>query len=150
MKQSGGFTLIELMIVVAIIAFIAAIAIPNYVDYIRRSKLAEAHGQLADMRVKMEQWFQDNRSYQKAGGACGPALPVATQIKYFDYTCNSPSTSTYMLTATGRVAEGLGGISFTINESNTKATVVTPASPMAVNGYGDNANCWVIKKGGSC
>lgn len=147
MKPSHGFTLVELMITVAIIAFLAAIAIPNYTDYVRRSKLAEAYSQLADLRVKMEQFFQDNRSYQAVGGACGATMPVATQIKFFDYTCNAPTANTYMLTATGRAGQALGGIAFTINESNVKATVVTPASAMADHGYSSNANCWVTKKG---
>jgi type IV pilus assembly protein PilE len=150
MKPSRGFTLVELMITVAVIAFLAAIAIPNYTDYVRRSRLSEAHAQLADLRVKMEQWFQDNRSYQGAGGACGVTMPAAAQLKSFDIACVAPSATTYTITATGRASVSLGGISFTINESNVKATAVTPASDMANNGYGANANCWVIKKGGSC
>lgn len=148
MNQSRGFTLIELMIVVAIIAFLAAIALPNYTDYLRRSKLTEAHAQLADMRVKMEQWFQDNRDYRNAGGNCGAALP--TGVRYFAYACAAPTASTYTITATGLAGQGLDGISFTITESNTRATVITAGSEMANNGYSSNPNCWVVRKGGQC
>jgi prepilin-type N-terminal cleavage/methylation domain-containing protein len=73
MRFKQGFTLIELMITVAIIAILAAIAVPNYTDYITRSKFTEAHGMLGDLRVKMEQYYMDNRRYGTTvgGGVCG-------------------------------------------------------------------------------
>lgn len=148
-KRYAGFTLIELMIVVAIVAILSAVALPAYNDYVRRSKLAEAHATLSDLRVKMEQWFQDNRSYLNAG-ACGVAMPVGGDIKFFTYTCPAPTATTYDLTATGIANQGLAGISFSINESNVKSTAVTGGSAMATAGYAANANCWVIRKGGQC
>jgi len=152
MKQSRGFTLIELMIVIAVIAILAAVALPSYNDHVLRSKLVEAHANLADLRVKMAQWFQDRRSYQNtAATGCGvtmPGMPGATQVKFFAFTCVAPTASTYTITATG--GTGLAGISFTVNESNVKATVVTPSSFMAYAGYATNTNCWAVKKGGQC
>ena len=53
--RAEGFTLLELMIAVAIVAILAAIALPSYSDYIKRAKLVEAQNALADFRVKMEQ-----------------------------------------------------------------------------------------------
>ncbi|HTS84956.1 MAG TPA: prepilin-type N-terminal cleavage/methylation domain-containing protein, partial [Usitatibacter sp.] len=61
-RQARGFTLIEVMIVVAIIAILAAIAVPSYQDYVTRGRIIEATGGLGDARNKMEQYFQDNRS----------------------------------------------------------------------------------------
>lgn len=149
-KRHAGFTLIELMITVAVVGILAAVALPAYNDYVRRSKLAEAHSQLADLRVKMEQWFQDNRSYLN-GAACGAAVPGAAQsIKFFTFTCPGPTATTYTWTATGIAGQGLGGISFSITESNVKSTTVTGGSDMANAGYATNPNCWIIRKGGSC
>jgi len=143
--RRSGFTLIELMIVVAVVAILAAVALPAYNDYVRRSKLSEAHADLSDLRVKMEQWFQDARTYQNAGGtACGVAMTTA---KYFTITCTATAT-TSTITAAGQA--DIAGINFTVNESNVKATTVTGGSAMATYGYTGNAACWVTKKGGVC
>jgi type IV pilus assembly protein PilE len=61
--SASGFTLIEVMITVAVIAIIAAVALPAYFDYVTRSRLVEARANLADMRTRMEQFFLDNRTY---------------------------------------------------------------------------------------
>jgi len=149
-RHGEGFSLIELMIAVAVVAILTAVALPAYNDYVLRGKLIEAHATLADLRVKMEQWFQDNRTYVN-GGACGVAMPGPAQgVKYFTYTCAAPSSTTYTITATGQSSQGLTGIAYTVNESNTKATTVTAGSTMANAGYTSNANCWVTRKGASC
>jgi type IV pilus assembly protein PilE len=156
--KNAGFTLVELMITVAIIAVIAAIALPNYTDYVTRSKFSEAHGHLSDLRVKMEQYYQDNRRYSTtaAGGTCGIGNTVAVQgAKYFAYTCASGSANaagdqTYTITATGQSTQGLAGIAFTINQSNSRATTVTGSTLMAEKGYASNTGCWVLKKPSQC
>ena len=65
-----GFTLLEMMIVVAIVGILAAIAIPNYSDYVKRGKIIEATQRLSEARTKLEQWFLDNRTY--VGGCAEP------------------------------------------------------------------------------
>jgi len=155
-----GFTLIELMITMVIIAIIAAIALPNYTDYVTRSKFTEAHGQLADLRVKMEQYYMDNRRYSTTtgGGTCGiPGgnAPTTQGTKYFTYACastnaNAAGDQRYTLTASGTAGQGLAGISFTINEANARATAVTGGSVMADKGYAANGTCWVAKKPSLC
>ena len=160
MHRKQGFTLIELMITVAIIAILAAIAVPNYTDYITRSKFTEAHGMLADLRVKMEQYYQDNRRYGTTvgGGACGiPGgdTPTVQGARYFTYTCDSTNPSAagdqqFVITAAGISGQGLDGIAFTINHANARATTVTASTPMADKGYAANTGCWVLKKPSQC
>lgn len=153
MRKASGFTLLELMIVVVVVAILAAIALPSYTDFILRGKLVEAHSQLADLRVKLEQFYQDNRNYGSTGALCGVAMPTTT-VRYFTYTCNWLPLGTnqgYTITATGNAVESLTGISFTIDQSNGRATTVTGGSAMANNGYtAATTTCWVRSKPAQC
>ena len=148
--QAKGFTLIELMIVVAVIAILAAVALPSYTDYVTRSKLVEAHTHLADLRVKMEQRYQDARSYN--GGPCAPTGGAAADVKYFQFSCtpNAPVAGAQTFTIQAVGLNDLDGITFTVNESNVKTTTVTAGSKMATKGYSGNGSCWVKRKGGTC
>jgi type IV pilus assembly protein PilE len=153
MRKARGFTLLELMITVVVVAILAAIALPSYTDYVARGKFVEAQGQLADLRVKLEQFYQDNRNYGSTAAACGVAMPTGSNARYFTYTCNWGAIGTnqgYTITAAGNAAEGIDGINFTIDQSNTRATTVTAATTMANKGYTAAANCWVRKKPNLC
>lgn len=149
MKMRNGFTLLELLIVVAVIGILSAIALPSYRDYITRSKITEATSNLADTRVKLEQFFQDNRTYAGAcvAGTVAP-LPSGSNAQYFTYTCPTLTATASTVQADGVVAQGMGGFQYTINQANAKATVVTAAALAA--GWTGNAGCWVTKKGGVC
>ena len=144
-NRSLGFTLVELMITVAIIGILASIALPAYNDYVRRGKLTEATSTLAGLRFQMERYYQDNRRYATvAGGAvCGSAMPV---IKYFTYACDvtTGGDQTFVITATGVAAQGMSGYAFTIDEGNVKQTTAFPGAT------GLPKNCWVTKKAESC
>ena len=142
MRRHQGFTLIELMIAVAIVAILSAIAIPSYTEYVQRSRIIEATSTLSSMRVKMEQYFQDNRSYVNActAGTVAPT-PVATQ--YFAYGCAGLTNSLYSVTATG--AGAMVGFGFTIDQANNQITTSVPP-----NWTAPVAQCWVKKRHGSC
>lgn len=142
-KRQTGFTLIELLMVVAIVGILAAIAVPQYTDHILRSQLVEGHTGLQDFRVRMEQFYQDNRTYDGAGlNGCGAAAPAGQQ--FFDFTC-VPGGQTYTARATG--ARGrVGGFVFTINEQNVRQTTAAKAGWEAA---AMPANCWLVRKG-SC
>ena len=154
MVRTKGFTLIELMITIAVIAILSAIALPAYTDYITRGKIAEATVTLADMRIKLEQWYQDNRNYGSTASACGVALPTTPAVRYFTVTCNwgaGGTNQSFTVTATGGISGGdqsMAGFSYTINETNAKTSTITgdPAS----RGWQSNGACWVTKKGGLC
>lgn len=63
MKTTRGFTLIELMITVAILAIIAGIAIPAYHGYIRESRFAEAQNEIAQIKIAQSEYFLENNTY---------------------------------------------------------------------------------------
>ena len=142
-KQTiSGFTLIEVMIVVAIIGILAAIAVPMYSDYLIRGKLAEAGSTLGNVRVQLEQYYQDNRNYG-TGTACGVAMPA---MKYFTYTCTlTNSGQGFTASAAGIAAQGVNGFTYTIDQTNNRLSTALPS------GWGTApVNCWVNRKGGGC
>ncbi len=138
----SGFTLIELMVTLVILAILAAIAVPAYLDYVRRGKLAEGTGNLSNLYLDMQQYYQDNRSFL-AGTNCGV---TAAATKNFTYSCTATATpSTFTWTAQSNSNLGTAGdYKYTINQDGVrqtpayKGTVYNPARP-----------CWLFK-GNEC
>ncbi len=142
MKRQLGFTLIELLIVVVVVAILASIGIPSYQDYIRRGRIAEATSALSEVRVKMEQFFQDNRTYVGTCVTATVAPPIPATANW-TFACSGQSTTAYLVTATG--ITGMAGFVYTINQDNTRTTTSLPAG-----WSGGGSTCWVIRKDGSC
>lgn len=91
-KRANGFTLIELMIVVAIVAILAAIALPIYNEQVRKGRRSDAMSAAGQIQMDMERWRADNPTYADPAGK-----PTSN---FYDYTVTVAANGlTYTLTA---------------------------------------------------
>ena len=140
-STARGFTLIELMVAVALVAILAAAAVPNYREHVLRSQITDATQALADARAAMEQHYLNQRAY--TGGPCATARTVGT----FSIACTTaPTAETYTVTATG--SQTTAGFTFAVDHHGTQRTLALPSSWGSVpsGGY----PCWIGRKGQTC
>lgn len=137
MKKQCGFTLIEIMIVIAIISILAAIAMPNYTAYVMKSRIQQALAPLGAGHTLMEQFFQDNTTYVSG---CARVTGQGNS-ESFTITCVDAAT-TFTITATGQGQ--MTGFEFTINQAGVKTATLGTAWG------GGSYNCWISSKGGAC
>jgi type IV pilus assembly protein PilE len=145
MQRNRGFTLIELMIAVAIVAILAMVAVPSYSAYVMRGHLAEAASGLAAVRAQMERHYQDNRSYATVGGFTTPCAADASTRTYghFVVSCSgTPDAATFTLQAVG--SGPVTGFTYTINQADVRTTAA------AASGWNTCASKWLTKKGEAC
>jgi len=143
-RAPGGFTLIELMIVVAVIGILTAVALPSYLGYVRRGAIQEGLQALSADRVKMEQYFMDNRTYTSGSSACGSGAPGSGQTLdsatagKFTISCTATAT-TYTITATG--SGTVSGFVYTIDQGNSMHSSITKA------GWPSSCSNWISRPG---
>ncbi len=149
-RLQAGFTLIEVMIAVAIIGILAAVAYPSYRDYIVRGSLVDATNGLASVRAQMERHFLDNRTYATINGFTTPCAAVDAggtdaprRFGAFLVSCSgNPTATTFTLQAVG--TGSVSAFTYTITEADVRATTAT------AYGYPTCTSAWITKKGQVC
>ena len=136
-RIQNGFTLIEVMVTVAIVGILMAVAIPAYSDYVTRGRLSEAFTALGGAQPAAEQYWSNKRSYVDFDKVS--TFPGTTAN--FSYTL-AATVSSYTITATG--TGKAAGFVFTVTQDGTRATTASPV------GWGTSTSCWVDHKGGAC
>ncbi|MBI2276766.1 MAG: pilin [Dechloromonas sp.] len=142
-KMQQGFTLIELMIVVAIIGILAAIAIPQYQDYVTRSKWAENNSIIAPVKLAIAECLQNNNSTLTS---CDTVADLTTATGYAALPTASNNLASVTLTAntaaivvTGTAAVGSCVVTWTPS--------VADANKITWGGVTSGANCSKAKTG---
>ena len=142
-RKARGFTLIEVLMVVAILGILVAVALPSYQEYVLRGKITEATSTLSDLRLRAEKFYGDNRTYVGFN-------QTTPGTRYFTYACDdgaggAVAQNAFRCTATGVASEGMSGFAYTVNQANVRTSTFTSRP-----GWNDSTTCWVSKKGESC
>lgn len=131
---SRGFTLIELIASMLIVAILTLIALPAYSGYIARSKLRAAQNDLIALSLNLENYYQQQLTYPSATTSTAQTqttLPgwAPAQAADFSFQIQSASASAYSLKATG-TGNGVSGYAITLDSGNTRQ-LTTPSGAVS-------------------
>jgi len=146
-RNHSGFTLLELMIVLVVVAILATFAIPSYIEQIHKSRRADALRTLGQLQLGLERWRAENPCYGRSGGAgcpstltftesgAYPAVPTATDSQFYSLAIPAASATPtgYVITATRRTGSGqatdrCGDYTFTMAGGVLSKTISNNAS----------------------
>lgn len=126
MSRQSGFTLIELMIVVAVIGILAAVAYPSYLDQVRKGRRAEAQAALMNIAAKQQQNLLDVRSYRSTLADLNVGLPASVQQTYtVTLVVGTGTVPSFTATAApihSQAADSCGSLSLTDRGTKSPAT----------------------------
>lgn len=130
MNKQSGFTLVELMIAVAVVTILALVAIPSYTSFVQKSARGDAMAVLMDMRLKQERYRQNNSSY--AVTLASVSIGTSSPNGKYNVAIVNAGAGTFLATATpaGTQASDSCG-TFAVDQNG----------PNTTGGYANNA-CW--------
>ena len=141
---SRGFTLIEVMITVAIVGILAAVALPAYRAYVVRGRLVAGTNALASLRTSMEQYYQDNRKYGTGSNCATDATANAwngfASTEHFKFECtltDAVTQQSYSIKATG-FAGAVSGDVYAIDQNGNRSTSVFKGATVS-------ESCWLSR-----
>ena len=145
--KCGGFTLIELMIVVAIVGVLAAVAYPSYTEQVKKSRRSDAIAEISKVQQAQERWRSNNSSYSGDVSSSGTGLKLTTGSTtatsynlpsgYYSLAISGASGAGYTLTATAMGAQ--------INDTKCATLTATMAGGNVTygnTGSGSAKSCW--------
>ncbi len=141
-RSDAGFSLVELMVALAIAAIIGAVALPSYRDHMMRTRVPEATSGLLLTAMRLEQFYQDRRTYRD-GRVCGAELPQST---FFDFRCEPAiDGQSFLLSARGVANGAMDGFTYTLDQQGQARTTALPDAwgPVPLD-------CWITRRGASC
>jgi len=145
MTSTRGFTLIELMITVAIVGILAAIAYPSYQNYILRSHRSEGMALLSEAAARMERYYAQNSTYQTASlkglglSSSADATTLDSPNKYYKLSLGVPTATTYSLSVAPQNAQTKDSCgTLTLDSTGLRGAAGTTADKDAAT----VTNCW--------
>tara|TARA_E500000178_G_C16645393_1_gene583889 strand:+ start:143 stop:556 length:414 start_codon:yes stop_codon:yes gene_type:complete len=134
-NKNRGMTLIELMVVVAIVAILASVALPTWNSQVQKSRRADARNTLILVRVEQEKYRADNGSYASSMSALGLGIYNSTSRDYYNVSIVSSSATAFVASAAPNANGGQSGDScgtFAINQSGLDGS----------GEYASISDCW--------
>ena len=134
-NKNRGMTLIELMVVVAIVAILASVALPTWNSQVQKSRRADARNTLILVRVEQEKYRADNGSYASSMSALGLGIYNSSSRDYYNVSIVSSSATAFVASAAPNANGGQSGDScgtFAINQSGLDGS----------GEYASISDCW--------